>query len=444
MNGPTDEGSQAGSVPPTPPIPPAPPIPEFEPETPMPEPESDPESASEPTAAEIASAEVPTAPPVPPATPVSGSPMSPTAQRGVRTGGVLLGLTLVLVGVYALTGGIGSVFDLFRLWPLLIVLGGLMRMLNPGGEPAVKRIAEGLGSVAFGMVLLGNTLGLVPWTVWFSIVSLWPLLLVAIGVELVGRGMHMPWVRALSNLVLILGLGYAVLIMQPSAGRITAPVLLPSMGASHAFSDSAARESGITKGTAEIRVGATKLDITSGETLASIAGRAPVSDTPKLTTSNNGSETVVTVEDPGGRGVFIGTEDRSLSVRLDSQVKWSEIRLDVGAVAADADLSGLDVSAVKLNVGASDARIKVGTRAESVKVDISGGATSVTVLVPASAACTVSSTSGLSNVRVPASFKQLSGVVVIGNSTFASEGSGGPKIAISLASGVSDLRIQTY
>ncbi|HEY5506136.1 MAG TPA: DUF5668 domain-containing protein, partial [Coriobacteriia bacterium] len=356
MNGPTDEGAQAAQVPP--------------------------------------------APPVPPAAPVSGAPMSPTVQRGVRTGGVLFGLTLVLVGVYALTGGIGTVFDLFRLWPLLIVLGGLMRMLNPGGEPAVKRVAEGLGSVAFGAVLLGNTLGYIPWTVWFSIVSLWPLLLVAIGIELVGRGMHMPWVRALSNVVLILGLGYAVLVMQPSAGRIAAPVLLPAMGASHAFSDGVAREAGVTKGTAEIRVGATKLDITAGDTLASIAGRAPVSDTPKLSSSTNGSEAVVTVEDPGGHGVFIGTEERSLSVRLDSLVKWSEIRLDVGAVAADADLSGLDVSAVKLNVGASDARIKIGTRAGSVKVDISGGATSVTVLVPASSACTVSSTRGLSNVRV--------------------------------------------
>jgi len=317
-------------------------------------------------------------------------------------------------------------------------------MLNATGEPAVKRVAEGLGSVAFGAVLLGNTLGLIPWTVWFSIVSLWPLLLVAIGIELVGRGMHMPWVRALSNVVLILGLGYAVLVMQPSAGAISAPVLFPAMGASQVFADGKASEPGVTNGTAEIRVGATKMTVAAGESLATISGWAPKADTPVLTTSVNGSDTVVTIEDPGAHGIVIGTEQRALNVRLDRAVKWSEIRMDVGAVAADADLSGLDVAAVKLNVGASDAKIKIGTRAESVKLDISGGATSVTVLVPAKSACTVTATSGLSNVRVPAGFRQLSGIVVIGNSTFASAGSGGPKIAISLASGVSDLRIETY
>jgi hypothetical protein len=89
-------------------------------------------------------------------------------------------------------------------------------------------------------------------------------------------------------------------------------------------------------------------------------------------------------------------------------------------------------------------KIKIGSMATDVTVDVSGGATSVTVLVPASAACTINSTSGLSNVQVPSTFRQTSGIVVIGNSTFVSEGSGGPKIDISLRSGVSDLRVQTY
>jgi hypothetical protein len=361
----------------------------------------------------------------------------------VRTGGVLLGITLVVIGVYALAGGMNSVFDLLRLWPLLIVIGGLMQMMNGHHEPPIKRVAEGLGSVALGLVLLANTMGYLPWTVWYSIASMWPLLLVALGIELLGRGFHMTWLRALSNVVLILGLAYAVFVMQPVSGRTAVPFVSPSASSS-AFSDSAAHDARVTGGTADIKVGAVKLGITDGASLASIAGRAPASDAPKLTASVVGSDAVVTVETPSETGVFVGGADRTLDVTLDRSVMWREVRLDVGAVAADADLSGLDVDAVKLNVGASDARIKLGTRASAVKVDVSGGATSVTVLVPASAACTVNSTSGLSSVRVPASFRQVSGIVVIGNSTFVSDGSGGPKIAITLTSGVSDLRIETY
>ena len=102
------------------------------------------------------------------------------------------------------------------------------------------------------------------------------------------------------------------------------------------------------------------------------------------------------------------------------------------------------MESVKLNVGASDAKIKIGSRAPRVSVDISGGATSVTVRVPANATCAVSSTSGLSNISVPKAFRQTSGIVLLGNSTFIAAGQGGPKIDISLASGVSDLRIETY
>jgi hypothetical protein len=388
----------------------------------------------------------PPAPPVPPAPPGTATP-PPGApyprERGWRKGGAVFGSVLVLVGLFALFGGFTSVFDVFRLWPLLIIFGGLIGILSPRDDAIVKRIAEGLGAVAFGLVLLGNTFGYLPWTVWFTLASLWPVLLVALGIELVGRGLHMDWLRAMSNVVVILALAYGVFVLQPVSGRAIFP--FPVLSAPTAtFADSKPHDAAVTDGSATIRVGATRLNVSAGDTLASISGRSPFSLTPKLTTSVTSSTAAVSVDEPGQRTVFIGTEDSALNVTLDRAVKWSELRFDVGAVAADADLSGLDVSNVQVNVGASDARFKIGSLARDVRVDISGGATSVTVLIPASAACTINSTSGLSNVRVPPSFRQTSGIVVVGNSTFVADGSGGPKIAISLNSGVSDLRVETY
>jgi hypothetical protein len=388
----------------------------------------------------------PPAPPVPPAPPgTAWTPPGGDAARehGWRKGGAVFGALLVLVGVLALFGGLTSVFDVLRLWPLLIIFGGIMEIANPRREVFVKRVAEGLGSVAFGLVLLGNSFGYIPWTVWFTLATLWPVLLVALGIELLGRGFHMDWLRALSNVVLILALAYGVFVLQPTSGRVIFP-FATSTEANATFSDARPHDAGVARGTAAIKVGATRFTLAAGDVLASIGGRAPSAGTPKLSTSVEGSAAVVSVTEPSERTVLIGTEDRSLDVTLDRAVKWNEVRFDVGAVSGDADLSGLDVSRVLLNVGASNVQLKIGGLASDVTVDISGGATSVTVLVPAGARCTVDSTSGLSNVRVPASFRQTSGIVVVGHSTFVSDGSGGPTIAISLRSGVSDLRIETY
>ena len=41
------------------------------------------------------------------------------------------------------------------------------------------RVFEGLGTVIFGLVLLGNTTGYISWSVWWIVVTLWPALVIA-------------------------------------------------------------------------------------------------------------------------------------------------------------------------------------------------------------------------------------------------------------------------
>jgi hypothetical protein len=68
----------------------------------------------------------------------------------------------------------------------------------------------------------------------------------------------------------------------------------------------------------------------------------------------------------------------------------------------------------------------------------------VTLRLPARSAVTVDSKSGLSNVTVPSSFRRLSGVPFLGESSWQAAGSGGPRIAVTTQSGVSNLTIETY
>ncbi len=382
--------------------------------------------------------------PAPPQ-PASAAPVPSDAPAGtgIRRGGTVVGIVLVCVGLVMLFGGYVPWFDLFRLWPLIIVAGGLVEMFRSRREPALKRIAEGAGSVAVGLVLLGNTFGYISWSVWITMLSLWPLLLVAIGIELLGRGLRLTWVRALSNVVLLLGLLYGVFVLPP--GRLGVALLVPGVTrVAPAFQDQRPHDPAVTAGTATIKLGATYLTVGAGSGLVSISGKAPTDAPPTLSATVASGTAVVSVEDPSGRTVVLGVQDRSLDLALDDTVTWKDLELDLGAVQGTADLRKLKVEQVSVNAGASDVTIVVGSRSPDVAVHVSGGVTNVTVRVPAGAAVTLDAASGLSNVNVPLGYRHLGGIPFIGDSSWESAGSGGPRVALTLQSGVSNFSVETY
>jgi hypothetical protein len=392
----------------------------------------------------------PTQGPAPSATPsapaTSWTPPAPGEQhwaRGARRGGVAFGLVLIAIGLVVLVGRFVPSFDVVRLWPLIVVLAGLVHMFTPRNEVLVKRVAEGLGTVAVGLVLLGNTFGYIQWTVWVTMLSLWPLLLVALGVELLGRGLHMNWLRAMSNVILILGLVYGVFVLGP--GWSGTGNVFGIASTATPFQASAPHDAAVHDGDASVKVGATALTLRAGDRLAAISGAAPQGDQPHLDASTTGGTANVSVTEPSGSHVyFVPTNAWNLDVVLDSAVTWRTLRMDFGAVKADADLRDLAVESVALNVGASDVRLTLGKKAPDVKVDVSGGVTSVTILVPADASVSLDARSGLSAVNVPSSFRRISGVPGFGESSWTAEGTGGPHIAVTMQSGIANLNIETY
>lgn len=384
---------------------------------------------------------IPPAPPVPQAPPAQMvTPPAPNA--GVKRGGTVVGIILVCVGLVMLFGGYIPWFDLFRLWPLIIVIGGLAEMVRTSGEPWLKRVAEGAGSIAVGLVLLGNTFGYIPWTVWLTMLSLWPLLLVALGIELLGRGLRVTWVRALSNVVLLMGLLYGVFVLQPgSVGPL--PVVSGVGTAGVAYSDSASAGTAVGFGTATVKAGATQLKIGPGADLARIAGIAPAGAAPTLRTTVASDSAAVIIEDPTSHTVVLGTKTNTLDVTLGRAVTWKDIELDLGAVQADADLSQLKVDSVSVNAGASDVKITL-PKTRDVLVDISGGVANVTLRVPGGASVSLDAQSGLTNVTVPLGYRHISGMPFLGASRWESTGSGGPRIGVTLRTGISNLTVESY
>jgi hypothetical protein len=94
---------------------------------------------------------------------------------------------LILIGVVFLLEKVNAVswdaWDSFvRLWPILLIAGGLDGLFQRDGfvVPAFW--------LSIGCVLLLSTLGYLVWSVWDVILHLWPLLLISIGLDIfIGR-----------------------------------------------------------------------------------------------------------------------------------------------------------------------------------------------------------------------------------------------------------------
>ena len=191
-----------------------------------------------------------------------------------RSGAVWWGVILIVGGLALLASQLVPQFQLWRFWPLIIIAFGIRAMFGTSGTPwSVKALTEGLSTVAVGLIFLGQMLGYLAWDVWLNILRLWPLLLVALGLEIAGKGLKSEWVRALGNVVVIGGLAYGALVMTSTGGGW--PVVFMPAGESEPFEFSAEAESGVEDGTARIEGGVGELTVSAGAALATAEGRSP-------------------------------------------------------------------------------------------------------------------------------------------------------------------------
>jgi hypothetical protein len=117
-----------------------------------------------------------TPPPQQPWTPPPAAPQPDDRHRERDRGGPLwIGLVLVVFGIAVLAAQALPGVSVWMLWPLIIVAAGVIQAVTPGREGwNVNRLFDGLVTVAFGMVLLGNTTGVIGWNVWWRFIWLWP------------------------------------------------------------------------------------------------------------------------------------------------------------------------------------------------------------------------------------------------------------------------------
>jgi len=153
-------------------------------------------------------------------------------------------------------------------------------------------------------------------------------------------------------------------------------------------------------------------------------------------TMNDGKDVTLSMEN---RRVTLGAGGRNtVTMKLHPAPAWS-LKLELGAAKLDADLSSYDAEDVDVRTGAADVRLRLGDRAEDCRVRIQAGVSSITVAVPQSAGCEITSESGLTSKSFRGFDDRGDGEYRTANFDAAQK-----KIHLTFKAGVSSLRVERY
>ncbi len=314
----------------------------------------------------------------------------------------------------------------------------------------LKRIAEGLTVIAVGLIFLGNTFGVIPWGVWWNILSLWPLLLIAAGIDVIGRGTDNTWLRVLSSLLVIAGLAWGVFMMPTSGGSwspwgpfVFTPVA--SSGPAEPFDNTTQHDPAVLTGVAHVSGGVGTLTITDGSDLVSASGESPFEPVFDVSSSAKGADVTVGM----GNGSWVAPRDNArLDVKLDRTVTW-DLTVDGGVSQIDADLSDLALSGVTLKAGVSKGTLTLGAvdsmaAKGGVPVLVDTGVSTFTLRIKEGEAVRLRVDKGLSSVTRPSGLKSAGETG--GKDVYATEGFSENLDFwdITLDAGISSVRIEFY
>ncbi len=303
-----------------------------------------------------------------------------------------------------------------------------------------RRVIEGLTVVAVGGVLLATTLDALSWRVWLSFFALWPLLIVAVGIDLVGKGLRREWIRVLASLLVLGGFAYAVA-ASVTGGTAVLQARRDTMSArweTTEFDEPAQRP--VRRGAATIRGGVGTVSVSGGDALVRTRGAAPF--TPRF--EDEGDGVVARVDVSLGSHPWPWTSRAAfteLDVELSSRVPW-DLTIKAGAAELVADLSDVRLSRARIESGVSDSQVTFGSPDGVVPVEVEAGLSSTVLRFPRDSAFRISVQGALASVEAEG-IDDLGSVA--GTRTFSHGAGDAPdRYEVTVQAGVSTLRIELY
>ena len=288
--------------------------------------------------------------------------------------------------------------------------------------------------ISLGLVFLLNNLGVISWNVWNVLWRMWPVVLVAIGLDLVfGRR---SGVGAAISAVIILAMFAGAFWLVSFTGDVWAgDQVLESI--SQPLGDVSQAEVDIS-----MDVGLLEVSALSGTSDLLIEGEIHVSEfeevREKVRTYGDSVDyslsTIGQAYHPNWLFSNQADEEKEWFLALNPDVPM-DLRIDTGVGKSVLDLTGMTLKSLDIDSGVGEIQVILPLKG-SFEVRVSGGVGKLEIQVPEGMAARINVDTGLGNVSVVGDFTQRGGAYYTGNYNSAEE-----TVEIFLDGGVGNIRI---
>ena len=250
-----------------------------------------------------------------------------------------------------------------------------------------------------GVILLLQTTGVLPWDMWLGLWRFWPLLIIALGIQILfGRKLGW-WATILVVVAILVAIGGALLL---------------GAGNEKPVSNVAEPLNGIQSTAVSIKFGAGDLR------LKSLPAGSPNLVEGQFGTEGQGARVQLIRSQNTGR--LLISIDRQPWIRWLSKASWDislsqtpKLTMDLAAGAADVklDLRDLKLSELNVNAGATDVEIVMPASAGDVTANINAGAANIIVTIPPGVSAKIKKHTGVSSFAIDAGRFPLTGDVYV-------------------------------
>lgn len=313
-------------------------------------------------------------------------------QRGHPNRSLFWPLTLIILGLVFLAYNLGMLSQdvwstLINLWPMLLVLIGLDGILNRSGIVGPSLM------IGLGAIFLLNNFGYIILDVWQLIISLWPVLLIAIGFDiLIGRR---SWLLSLVGVA-------AVLVILVAAIRLMSGTATVMSGKEISYSLNGVEQAEMDF---SIPVGSTTFEAIAGSD-ALLKGRVPEGNGIKIQDQfvvQGGTATLKL----SAEGAFVAVPGVTSPYRWDfllaSDVPLT-LKVSQGAGAVNLDLTDLSLNDLNASIGAGQITLSL-PQGQSFSANLSGGVGQLVVIVPEGVGVRIRSGTALAAFNAPDSYE---------------------------------------
>jgi hypothetical protein len=318
---------------------------------------------------------------------------SPDSKRRSRPS-FIWPILLITVGAIILLSNLGVLGDdiwenIWRFWPVILIAIGLDSLFRR------NEIAGPVFMIGLGAVFLLSSLGFIGWGMWDILWRLWPVLLVAVGLEII-IGRRNLWVSSASVILFLVILGGVVWFFGPEQFRgqgLTGDQVEQLLGeVEHA-------KVVISPSIGDLAV------VSLVDSTALIDGEVSIGKNQQVFTN---------YEVDGSRAYFEIHSQTAVNFPGSISWKWDlgltdriplEVELDMGAGDLNADLSRLTLTNLDISQGVGEVTVALAPKV-GYKATISQAIGSVVVEVPLDAGVRIEISRAISSLSMPSDFER--------------------------------------